>query len=415
MENENMNSTPVANRLAIGIFGRRNAGKSSLINALTGQPVAVISEVAGTTTDPVHKTMELLPLGPVVFIDTAGLDDTGEIGRLRMEKTYEVLRKTDLALVVAEGQPAGDFEIEFITQLKKRKIPCIYVLNKCDSYLPSDQELGELQRSLDVPVIPVSAKDGSGISELKELIIKSAGKEEAEQPLVGDLLQAGEVAVLVTPIDKGAPKGRLILPQQQTIRDILERDAIAVVAKEHELKLALEKLSAPPAIVITDSQAFHKVSADTPPQIPLTSFSILFARQKADLAEMVRGLKRIASLTAGEKVLIVEGCTHHRQADDIGQVKIPRWIRRIAGEDIQFAWASGAYFPQDIAEYAVIVHCGACMLNRREMQFRVEKAREQGVYITNYGILIAYVQGILHRALEPFPEARLALEETALS
>jgi [FeFe] hydrogenase H-cluster maturation GTPase HydF len=413
---ENMNSTPMANRFAIGLFGKRNAGKSSLINALTGQAVAVTSEVAGTTTDPVQKAMELLPIGPVVFIDTAGMDDTGELGRLRVEKTFEVLRKCNFAIMVVDID-AGitEFETEFMDQLERRKIPCICVLNKCDKRVINAQEIDDLQRLVKIPLICVSTLTGTGIDEIKKQIIINSNYEDAEPALVGDLIHAGGIAVLVTPIDKAAPKGRLILPQQQTIRDIIESDAIAIVTKEQELKRTLESLNTPPDIVITDSQAFLKVSADTPADIPLTSFSILFARQKSDLAEMVRGIKRIERLAPGEKVLVVEGCTHHRQADDIGKVKIPRWIRQISGGDIQFEWAFGASYPKDIAQYAVIVHCGGCMLNRREMQYRMEKAREQGVYITNYGMLIAYVQGILPRVLQPFPAARLALEENVIT
>ena len=412
---ENMNATPMANRFTIGLFGRRNAGKSSLINALTGQDIAVTSEVAGTTTDPVYKAMELLPIGPIVFIDTAGLDDTGELGKLRIEKTYEVLRKCNLALVVVDVESGiTTSETEFIEQLLRRKIPCISVLNQCDKRMLGIDELETIRRTVKIPLVCASARSGLGIDEVKKLIIANSNYEDAEPALVGDLIHAGDVAVLVTPIDKAAPKGRLILPQQQTIRDIIECDAMAVITKEHELKLTLERLNIPPAIVITDSQAFLKVSADTPPEIPLTSFSILFARQKADLAEMVRGIKRIEHLSPGDKVLIVEGCTHHRQSDDIGKVKIPRWIRQIAGGDIKFEWVSGACYPKDISEYAVIVHCGGCMLNRREMQYRVEKAREQGVYITNYGMLIAYVMGILPRALKPFPAASLALEKNGL-
>jgi [FeFe] hydrogenase H-cluster maturation GTPase HydF len=411
-----MNSTPLANRITISIFGKRNAGKSSLINAITGQNTAVISEIAGTTTDPVSKTMELLPLGPVVIIDTAGLDDIGELGRLRIEKTYEVLRKTDMAIVVVSSQEGiTEFETDFIKDLKGRKIPSICVMNKCDLRDYTAEELLNLEKLLGVPVTKASAATGAGVDDVKKLIIKHADYDKGEQGLVGDLIKPGDIAVLVTPIDKAAPKGRLILPQQQTIRDILECDASAVITKEHELKHTLESLREKPAIVITDSQAFLKVSADTPDNIPLTSFSILFARQKADLAEMVRGIKRIADLKSGERVLIMEGCTHHRQSDDIGTVKIPRWIRQIAGADINFEWASGAYYPKDIDKYDVIIHCGGCMLNRREMQYRVSFAREHGVYITNYGMLIAYVQGILSRALKPFPAAYLALEESGLA
>lgn len=408
---ENMNSTPMANRFAIGLFGRRNAGKSSLINALTGQNIAVTSEVAGTTTDPVYKAMELLPLGPVVFIDTAGLDDTGELGKLRIEKTYEVLRKCSLALVVADVE-AGltNLETEFIGQLKRRKIPAVCVLNKCDQRKPNSEEVESKKKLLGIPVVCASSQSGLGIEEVKKQIIANSQIEESGPSLVRDLIEPGDLAVLVTPIDKAAPKGRLILPQQQTIRDIIDSGAMAIITKEHELKLTLESLNRPPAIVVTDSQAFLKVSEDTPPEIPLTSFSILFARQKADLAEMIRGVKRIEQLAPGDKVLIVEGCTHHRQSDDIGTVKIPHWIRQIASGDIKLEWASGACYPKDVSKYAVIVHCGGCMLNRREMQYRVEKAREQGVYITNYGVLIAYVTGILPRALKPFPSACQALE-----
>lgn len=409
---ENMNATPLSNRFAIGIFGRRNAGKSSLINALTGQEIALTSDVAGTTTDPVHKAMELLPLGPIVLIDTAGLDDTGELGLKRVEKSYEVLRKCNYVVVVADAKEGlTSFEEIFLEELRLRKIPCLLVLNKTDRL--TDKERANLPGASPsgIPVVAVSARDGLGIDEVKSHIVKNADFEDVEPALVGDLIHPGDVAVLVTPIDKAAPKGRLILPQQQTIRDILESDALAVVTKEHELKHTLGKLAEDPAIVITDSQAFLKVSADTPERIPMTSFSILFARQKGDLAEQVRGIGRIERLQPGETVLVVEGCTHHRQADDIGKVKIPRWIRQIAGGDIRFEWASGAKFPRDLSKYAVVVHCGGCMLNRREMQYRVLKAREQGVAITNYGVLIAHVHGILERALKPFPAAALAWEE----
>lgn len=407
-----LNQTPTANRYAIGLFGRRNAGKSSLINALAGQPIALTSDVPGTTTDPVRKAMELLPIGPVVLIDTAGLDDEGELGAKRVEKSYEELRRCNLALVVADG-PDGisGFEEEFLAQLKRRRIPAILVLNKCDRATPDEAQTEALKARLGVPVVAASAQSGLGIGKLKEQIIRSSDTEDAEPALVGDLVHPGDVAVLVTPIDKAAPKGRLILPQQQTIRDILERDAVAVVVREHELKLALERFSSPPTLVITDSQAFSQVAADTPREIPMTSFSILFARQKADLTEMVRGVRRIERLTPGDKVLIVEGCTHHRQSDDIGTVKIPRWIRQAAGEGIQFEWAIGACFPKNVRDYALVVHCGGCMLNRREMNYRVEEARAQGVSVTNYGVLIAFVLGILPRALELFPAARLALED----
>ncbi len=408
----NMNETPSGSRYAIGLFGRRNAGKSSLINALAGQPIAVTSEVPGTTTDPVRKAMELLPIGPVLLIDTAGLDDEGDLGAKRVEKTYEELRRCSLALVISDfAQGVTDFEADLLAQLNRRRIPAILVLNKCDAAPPDQAFLSEMNERFGVPVLAVSARDGQGVGALKEQIISSAAIEDDEPSLVGGLIRPGEVAVLVTPIDKAAPKGRLILPQQQTIRDLLEKDAISVVVKENALKQALQALAAPPAIVITDSQAFSLVAADTPPEIPMTSFSILFARQKGDLAEMVRGARQIERLKAGDRVLIVEGCTHHRQEDDIGTVKLPRWIREKAGDGLEFAWASGACFPKDVSGYRLVVHCGGCMLNRREMGYRVSEARAQRTYVTNYGVLIAYLMGILPRALAPFPAARLALEE----
>ena len=407
-----MNTTPVANRLHISIFGRRNAGKSSLINAITGQDLAVVSDVPGTTTDPVYKTMELLPVGPVVVIDTPGLDDVGDLGNLRIEKTYDVLRKTNLAIVVinaAEG--VTEFEKEFVNKLKEKEVTAIGAINKCDLKSVSEDELALYKEQLGIPVIPISSATKAGIEALKKLIAENARFDDTQLSLVGDLIKPGDMVVLVTPIDKAAPKGRLILPQQQTIRDIIESDAIAVVTKEYELKETLMNLKKKPSLVITDSQAFLKVSADTPPEIPLTSFSILFARQKGELVEMVKGLKRIESLKSGDKVLIVEGCTHHRQADDIGKVKIPRWIRQIAGGDIEFQWASGTYFPKEIEAFDAIVHCGGCMLNKQEMMYRVNLAKQLNVAITNYGMLIAHVQGILERALRPFPAATEALNE----
>lgn len=306
------------------------------------------------------------------------------------------------------------FETEFIAQLQERKIPYIGVLNKCDLGMPDARELAQIQERLNMPLVCTSTTHGTGIDELKQQIVASAHLADQEPPLVGDLIQAEDLVVLVTPIDASAPKGRLILPQQQTIREIIDGHAIAVVTQEHALKQTLARLHTPPAIVITDSQAFREVAADTPSEIPLTSFSILYARQKGDLAEMVHGIKRIERLAPGDKVLIAEGCTHHRQSDDIGSVKIPRWIRQIAGDGdhIQLAWTSGASYPENLAEYDVIVHCGGCMLNRREMQSRIAHAREQGVHITNYGLLIAYVMGILPRALQPFPDACRALESS---
>jgi [FeFe] hydrogenase H-cluster maturation GTPase HydF len=407
-----MNSTPVGNRVHIAIFGKRNAGKSSLINALTDQEIAVVSEVPGTTTDPVYKTMELLPIGPVVIIDTAGLDDEGNLGNLRVEKTYDVLRKTNLAIVVINATTGVTvFEEDFVKNLKSKGILAIAVLNKCDLITVSKETMDEYKAKLGIPFVSISSITKEGINELKKIITENAKYDETQLSIVGDLIKPGDFVVLVTPIDKAAPKGRLILPQQQTIRDIIESDAIAIVTKEHELKETLRNLNKRPSLVITDSQAFLKVSADTPTDIPLTSFSILFARQKGELIEMVKGLKKIESLKSGDKVLIVEGCTHHRQSDDIGKVKIPRWVRQISGGEIEFEWATGTYFPKEIGEFAAIVHCGACMLNKQEMQFRIGSAKEQQVAITNYGMLIAHVQGILKRALEPFPSVSLLLEE----
>lgn len=406
-----MNNTPVGNRLHIAIFGRRNAGKSTLINALTGQEIAVVSDVPGTTTDPVYKTMELLPLGPVVIIDTAGIDDVGNLGNLRMEKTYDVLRKTNFAIYVVDAEEGIiEFDRKFIEEIKSKEVAIIGVLNKSDKLSREQTEIDEYKKKLGVPICEISAINRSGIEELKQLIAKHAKFDEAELTLVGDLINPGDVVVLVTPIDKAAPKGRLILPQQQTIRDIIENDAIAVVTKEYELKETLESLKKKPALVITDSQAFLKVSADTPEDVRLTSFSILFARYKGELTEMVKGLKKIEQLKAGSRVLIVEGCTHHRQSDDIGRVKIPRWIRQMTGAQIEFEWASGTYFPKDIEKFDLIVHCGGCMLNRLEMQYRINLSRQKEIAITNYGMLIASVHGILKRSLEPFPSVYIELD-----
>lgn len=409
-----MNATPMADRLVITVFGRRNVGKSSLVNAITGQDVSVTSRIAGTTTDPVHKTMELLPIGPVVFVDTAGLDDEGELGALRIERTYEMLHQTHLALIVTTAADGlGELESEVLEELRRRNVTRLVVLNKSDVTLVEPGQVEALRVRADAPVVSVSAMTGEGIAGLRRTIGEVATYDDADLGLVGGLVGPGDVAVLVTPIDKAAPKGRLILPQQQVIRDVLEADGIAVVTKEHELRHTLGALGRRPSVVITDSQAFLKVAADTPVDIPMTSFSILFARQKGDLAAMVRGVGRIESLTPGERVLICEGCTHHRQSDDIGTVKIPRWIRQIAGGDIRFDWTSGARFPRDVSEYAAIVHCGGCMLNRREMSHRMALAAEQGVAMTNYGVLIAHVLGVLPRAIEPFPAAAHECERLA--
>lgn len=408
---ESMNHTPMANRFTVGLFGKRNAGKSSLINALTGQEIAVISSCPGTTTDPVTKAMELLPLGPIALIDTAGYDDEGELGHLRVEKTYEILRKCDLALVVGEaGFWPDQEELHFLDEIKKREIPVIYLLNKADQAQEEKEEkLGkdstateQLVAALGLPVMKVSALTGNGIDALKALIARQAPREEQEKRLMEGLIRPGEIAVLVVPLDKSAPKGRLILPQQQVIREILDIGGISMITGVEDLPKTLNSLCRPPAIVITDAQAFHQVAAATPVDVPLTSFSMIFARYKADLAEMIRGVKKVGQLTADDRVLIVEGCTHHQQEDDIGRVKIPQLIRKITGQEVQFDWASGSNFPKDAGEFSLLVHCGGCMLNQREMTYRMKSARESGTPITNYGVLMAYGQGILARALMPF-------------
>lgn len=410
-----LNTTPRSNRVHIALFGRRNAGKSSVINAVTDQEIAIVSDVKGTTTDPVYKSMEILPIGPVVVIDTAGLDDVGELGELRKKKTIEVLNKTDVALVVVDAS-AGmtDYDHAIVTQIKAKNIPLIIVLNKQDEKESHKDEIIDIKQQYSVPVIPVSALKKIGIKTLKKAISESLPDDEDKFKIVGDLINPGDFVVLVTPIDKAAPKGRLILPQQQTIRDILESDAIAIVTKEYELKETLDHLGRKPKLVITDSQAFLKVAADTPKDIPMTSFSILFARYKGDLNELIRGAKAIDGLQDGDKVLISEGCTHHRQADDIGRVKIPRWIRQMTGKQIDFDYTSGTQFKEDVKDYALIVHCGACMLNKAAMEYRISRAQELGVPIVNYGILIAHVQGIIERAIKPFPMARLIWEEESV-
>jgi len=409
-----LQDTPRGERVHIALFGRRNAGKSSLINALTGQQISIVSDVAGTTTDPVFKAMELLPIGPVVMIDTPGLDDEGELGQLRIERARAVLEKTDAAIVAVDSQTeTGDFERGIIAQIKERKIPAILVLNKAD-LASMDTDLHAqaiaLQKELKVPVVIASGVTGEGIEDLKQALIRVLPEDEDKFHLVGDLLSPSDIVVLVVPIDKAAPKGRLILPQQQTIRDILEADAMAIITKEYELRDTLASLSKKPRLVITDSQVFAKVSADTPRDIPLTSFSILFARYKGDLPVLVRGARTIDTLQDGDKILIAEGCTHHRQCDDIGTVKLPRWIRQHTGKNIEFVFTSGGTYPHNLADFRMIVHCGACMLNRREMHYRIQQAGKAGIPIANYGVLIAHMQGILPRVLEPFPLAAMELE-----
>lgn len=401
-----MNQTPASERVHIGFFGRRNAGKSSVMNAVTGQDLAVVSDVRGTTTDPVYKSMELLPLGPVVMMDTPGIDDEGELGALRVRKSYQVLNKTDAAVLVIDGSVGVTPEDKaLLKRIREKKIPYVIAVNKKELAAPDALEkiVDELS-SEDGQIIAVSAATGEGIDELKEQIAAAADTEEPEHYIVRDLLKPSDMAVLVVPIDKAAPKGRLILPQQQTIRDILEADAVSVVVKETELKNVLGQFQNKPKMVITDSQAFEKVAADTPEDILLTSFSILFARYKGDLAAVVKGVTSLDTLEDGDAILISEGCTHHRQCDDIGTVKLPRWIREYTGKEIRIETTSGTEFPDDLTKYKMIVHCGGCMLNEREMKYRLKCAEDQGVPMTNYGITIAYMKGILKRSVEVFPE-----------
>jgi len=407
-----MNDTPRSERVHIAFFGKRNVGKSSLINSLTGQDIAVVSPVKGTTTDPVYKTMELLPLGPVVFIDTAGLDDEGALGELRRKKSLEVLEKTDLAVLVFESPlDVSDFELEVVERIRERKIPIVGVVNKIDASAAEQSGIKCFEERAGIPVCPVSAVSGEGIAGLKEAIIRALPCDENKFTILGDLVSPGDFVVLVTPIDKAAPKGRLILPQQQAIRDLLESDAVAVVTKEYELKETLDNLNKKPRLVITDSQVFLKVAADTPRDIPATSFSVLMARHKGDLPELVRGAKAVETLKDGDRILVAEACTHHQQSDDIGRVKIPRWLRQLTGKRLRFEYATGVQFPADLRDFALIIHCGACMLNRKAMGYRIEQAVKAGVPIVNYGVIIAYMQGILGRALSPFPSARTVWEE----
>ena len=412
MADTNLNRTPRGNRLHIAIFGRRNAGKSSLINALTNQNIAIVSDVPGTTTDPVYKSMEMLPIGPVVIIDTAGIDDIGELGTLRIEKAHAVLAKTDLVLLVIDpAQGVDSHEEDLIKRAREDKVPVIAVLNKIDLYSEKRMDETALADKLNLPVMPVSALTKEGIDTLKLAIIKAAPKDWMSTTIVGDLISPGDTIVLVVPIDLAAPKGRLILPQVQTIRDILDNDAMAYVVKERELKAAISNLKNKPKLVVTDSQAFLKVAADTPKDVPMTSFSILFARQKGNLMTLVEGVRAIEKLLPGDKVLVAEACTHHRVEDDIGTVKIPRWLVQHVGGDLDFTWASGIELPPNVGDYKLVVHCGACMINRKEMLHRIMMARQAHVPIVNYGVLIAYVLGILKRALEPFPEVLQVLNQ----
>ena len=391
-----LNDVVSAERLYIGFFGMRNAGKSSLVNAVTGQQLAVVSDVKGTTTDPVKKAMELLPLGPVVIIDTPGLDDEGELGQLRVKKAKEVLTKTDIAVLVVDGTVGlSKLDEDLIKSFKDRKVPYVIVHNKAD-LLSERPELTKDTRY-------ASAVTGEGIHELKETLGAFAKQKKNPKVLVSDLLEPGDLVVLVVPIDESAPKGRLILPQQLTIRDILDHNAIAITCQDTELKATLAALAKKPKLVITDSQAFGKVSRDVPADIPLTSFSILMARYKGDLPTLVQGAATLSKLKDGDKVLISEGCTHHRQCNDIGTVKIPQWIENFSGAKLEFSFTSGGEFPEDLSEYALIVHCGGCMLNEAEMKHRIEKASTSGIPIVNYGIAIAHIHGILQRSIAPLP------------
>ncbi|MDO4313733.1 MAG: [FeFe] hydrogenase H-cluster maturation GTPase HydF [Eubacteriales bacterium] len=401
-----MNHTPSGERIHIGIFGKRNAGKSSIINALTGQNLAIVSEVQGTTTDPVLKAMELLPLGPVVMIDTPGLDDEGELGALRIQKAYQMLNKTDIALLVVDGS-AGitDEDIRILDRIRKKEIPCAVILNKCDLASDNREQVAHALSACQIDekhIIWASAEKKTNIHELKELIASLVPSEDMKLRIVGDLIRPSDFVVLVVPIDKAAPKGRLILPQQQTIRDILEAEATSIVVKETHLKETLSALGKKPALVITDSQAFGKVSAETPRDIPLTSFSILFARYKGNLKTLVAGARALDNLKEGDTILISEGCTHHRQCDDIGTVKMPRWIREHSGKELNFEFTSGTEFPLELDKYSLIIHCGGCTLNEREMKYRMKCAEDAGVPMTNYGTAIAYMHGILERSLEIF-------------
>ena len=396
----NLNQTPSANRTHIGIFGKRNAGKSSLINAITGQNYAIVSDVLGTTTDPVLKSMELLPLGPVVIIDTPGLDDEGTLGALRIQKAYQILNKTDIAVLVIDASSGVTKEdSEILKRIHEKEIPCVIVVNKSD--ICPNCNLEDLPLPDSDSAILVSSKTGEHIHELKELLAQQASQDTIQKSIVADLLNPLDFVVLVVPIDSAAPKGRLILPQQQTIRDILEAKASAIVVQETELAETLNSLGKRPKMVITDSQVFKKVSAVTPDDILLTSFSILFARYKGNLKILVNGASALDSLKNGDRILISEGCTHHRQCDDIGTVKLPNWIRSYTKKEIEFEFTSGTEFPLDLSSYKMIVHCGGCMLNEREMKYRLKCAEDAKIPITNYGTCIAYINGILERSLEP--------------
>ncbi|OXU15901.1 [FeFe] hydrogenase H-cluster maturation GTPase HydF [Sedimentisphaera salicampi] len=400
-----MQKTPKSLRLHIGIFGKRNAGKSSILNSLTGQSSSIVSSYAGTTTDPVEKPMELLPIGPVLFIDTAGIDDIGALGEMRIERTRQVIKRTDLAVIVIEPGNLTEFELDLIKEFHRLSVPYILAVNKTDLKKLKDSSLETLKQKTSNIVI-CSAETGDGITELRKMLIKTAPPDFLESPaILSDLVGPGGIAVLVVPIDKEAPKGRLIMPQVQSIRDLLDGDSSALVCKDRELMSTLDKLKHKPDLVVTDSQAFLKVAADTPLDVPMTSFSILFARFKGDLVEMTKGAMVIENLEPTDKIMICESCTHHPITDDIGTVKIPRWLHQFVGGKLQIDHWRGHDWPENLEEYKLIIHCGGCMWNKREMLSRIMTAREAGVPITNYGLTIAYTLGIFERSLKPFPAA----------
>ncbi len=404
-------NTPKGMRLHIGLFGRRNAGKSSLLNAITRQDVSIVSPSAGTTTDPVEKPMELLPLGPVLFIDTAGIDDEGALGSLRVQKSRRVLERTDLGVVVATADAWGSFEEQLVQELAARGLPVIVVLNKVDLNPPDDELLAKLA-ALDLPVVETVASERKGVLAFREALLAAAPAHFLDNPvIVRDLVPKGELALLVIPIDKEAPKGRIILPQVQTLRDLLDGDAMALVVKERELGLALASLKKPPKLVVTDSQAFAEVAAITPAEVPLTGFSILFSRFKGDLVAEVEGALAVARLRPKSRVLIAEACSHHPIEEDIGRVKIPAWLTRHVGGELDFTHVQGHDFPEDLGAYELVIHCGACMFNRRAMLQRIAACQRARVPITNYGLVIAYTLGILERALGPFAEAAARYRE----
>jgi len=407
--------SPKSFRLHIGLFGRRNVGKSSLLNAITRQNVSIVSESAGTTTDPVEKPMELLPLGPVLFIDTAGIDDVGALGELRIQKTQQIFDRTDIAIIVTETGIWTEFEESLYKEFKSRNVPIIVVFNKSDLGKPKDELLQYLKNDK-VTCVQTIASEQQGINELKNALISSVPDDFINNPtILGDLVGPGELAVLVVPIDKEAPKGRLIMPQVQTIRDLLDNDAMCVVVKERELRAMLQQLKNPPKIVVTDSQAFLKVVADTPPNVWVTSFSILFSRFRGDLLTQVEGTLAIETLKPGDKILIAESCSHHPIADDIGRVKIPRWLMQYVGGKLEFDTVQGNDFYTDLTKYKLVIHCGACTINRRAMLNRIMHCKQQGVPISNYGLTIAYSLGILDRALEPFPAALEVYRQKAIN